>query len=154
MSDESDIRAGFLVCFGFERENGCDSCHIADDFLRPSLVPSPDCRSNIVNDRDPQLLGHMGEAHIESRIIDADKRVRPLIDHGLLQCVAQAEKEGNVLDDFHHAYDSQIVNVINDPYAALLHVAAAHAEKFNIRPEFLEFGRKSAAVQIAGSFPG
>ena len=97
MAHESDVGTGFLIGFGFKGKYGSHLGHVADDILRPTLVPGPYGGRDIVHHRNAQGLCHMGDFHIKTGIIDADQDVRFFIDHGLSQHVPKVEKERNVL---------------------------------------------------------
>ena len=154
MTDEGHMRSRLPVCVRFKRKYGRHLLDIADDILRPSLVPRPDGGRDIVDDRDAQLFRHMGELHIESGVIYTDKHIRLFPQHGFLQEAAQLEEERQVLDDFHQSDDAQIFYIIDDADAALSHVRAAHPEDVCPGVELFDFCRNGCGMHIARGLSG
>ena len=97
MAHEIHIGPGLAVGIGFERKYGRHCLHVADDVFRPAFVPSPNGGRDVVDHRDAQLFGHVGDFHIESRIVDAHQHVGLFLQHGFLQKVTQLEEERQVL---------------------------------------------------------
>ena len=97
MAHESHMGPCLFIGFRLKRKYGSHLCHVADDIFRPSFIPGPDGGRYVVHHRNAQCFGHMGDFHIEPRIIDAYEDVRFFINHGLAKHIPKMEEKRDVL---------------------------------------------------------
>ena len=154
MSYKSNVGSRLSVRFGFKRENRSYTVHISDNISGASLVPCPYGRSNVVNHRYTHLAYHMRQFHIKSRIVHTYKNIRFLFFHYPADVIAQPEKKGNMFNDFHNPDNSQVFNIINNPYSGSFHGRPPHSQHFDIRMILFQLRGNRCGMHISGRFSG
>ena len=76
-----DIRPYIFIELGFKREKGNGQIRIFCNRLPPALMPGPNGRQNVINDRNSGSFGGLYKAHIKARIVDANKDVGLFLLH-------------------------------------------------------------------------
>ena len=106
MAGIDDIRPHVFIHLGFKGKEGNGQIRILGNGLAAALVPGPDGRQDIIDDGDARRFGHLDEAHVEARIVDADQDIGLFFTHRIDEEVAEAEEKGNLADDFPDADDA------------------------------------------------
>src|SRR5437016_449109 len=77
MTDEAGAQSGLIVEVGFEGKNAQHEIQPARHLGNPSTIPSPDLRTNVVDDfaRSPFPMERADEAQIETGIVDQHDRI-------------------------------------------------------------------------------
>src|SRR5271165_4122797 len=131
MSDELRFDAALAVERLLKRE---DHEHPADVLPHPfdaPLLPRPELRAHVVNDRHAALVQLTGKAQIEVREVDEHSRVGPAL-LGLAHHLAKAAIDGwNVLDDLNDADFGDFAGVHEQLAAGGAHLLSADAEELD-----------------------
>ena len=83
MPHKSHPGSSFSISLRFKGKYRCHMLHITNNILCPSLVPGPNCRCNIVHYWNAQLFCHVGNLHIEPRIIHTHNYIRFFFHHSM-----------------------------------------------------------------------
>ena len=132
MSDELRFDAVLAIERFFERE---DHQHLADVLpheLDASLLPCPELRADVVDDRHTTLVQLAGKSQIEVGEVDEHSGIRaaPL---GFAHNLAEAAIDGwNVLDDLDNANLGDLASVHQQLAARRAHLLSADAEELNL----------------------
>ena len=79
VSDERRVHAAIAEPFFLERKNARQPIDAGAHLLDPSLAAGPELRRDVIQRRHAHRLGHLREAEVEARRIDANVQVRPLV---------------------------------------------------------------------------
>src|SRR5271157_852466 len=132
MPDELRFDAALAIKLLLERE---DHQHPADVFthaFNASLLPRPELRAHVVNDRHAALVQLAGEPQIEIWEVDEHRRIGPA-PLRLAHHLAKAAIDGwNVLDDLYNADFGDLASVRQQLAAGRAHLLSADAEEVHL----------------------
>src|SRR5271167_4936671 len=132
MSDELRFDATLAVERLLEREDHQHAAAVLPHKLDSSLLPRPELRAHVVNDRHAALVQLAGKAEVEVREVDEHTHVggAPL---SLVQHLVEAAIDGgNVLDDFNDADFGDLTSVRQQLAAGRAHLVSADAEELDV----------------------
>src|SRR5579885_1906045 len=81
MADELAWNARFGIDLLLEWKNDQHQIDPLGDRLNPTRSPRPDLRADIVDDRNAETLGRLGQSKIEIGIIDQDQQIHSFPKH-------------------------------------------------------------------------
>src|SRR5664280_1118161 len=142
MADKLRLNAALAVEALLERENHQHLANIFPHLLDATLLPRPELRADVVNDRYPALVQLARQAQIEIGEVDEHRGVWPS-PFGLAHNFAEAAiDERNVLDDLDNADFGDLSRIHQKVATGGAHLVSANAEE-------LQIGRRSLVRELA-----
>ena len=137
----------------FERQNTEHTVHIATEILDTILLPSPYLRRDIIVDRHPQLLLYIfGYLQIESRIIDQNHHIGPILPDFLLASFHVVQDRTKIEQYGDKAHESHIPVMFHQRPSDCLHKITAQKTEIRFRILLLQCCHQVGGMQITGGF--
>ena len=153
VADELDRNASLAVERALEGQHRQDETHPLADHADASGPPRPDLWRDEVDDRDTGVSRRLGEAEVESRVVDRYEHVGTLrAQRGaeLGQRAAQARQTSHRLGE---SDDRHVARIGQQLHASRGHAFAAHPEQARLRRELEEGRCQCSSVEVARHFP-
>ena len=149
MSDKLGIHPLFPVQVDLEGE---DHKHLVHDPLHgfhARTMPRPNLGTDVIDDLYAVPFRNFGEPEVEARVIDQQHDVRFSELQERFECLLHRTNDRNMLEDLDKSHEPQLVDMVNEVHALLLHPVSPHAEDIDLRIATFQLTNDPGAVKVS-----
>jgi hypothetical protein len=149
VAHEVDVDAHLSVDVLLEGQDHGHPVHDPPDAVDALLPPGPHLGADVVEDRDPRVLGRRGEPEVEIGVVDEDEQIRFFRPEHPAEPEEDAGDEPELRENLREAHDGHLGGAGDEADPLGFEVPTAHAAEGKRRVEGLHLADEVRPVQVS-----
>jgi hypothetical protein len=132
-----------------EWEDHCNSIGHRRELCGPPCLPRPDLRGDVVENRNPGLIGASGHTEIQPRVVYRDHQIHSLLVYRLEKSTLKPIEEAEPFHDLYESHHREVIELGEERDPLCRHQAPPRSQQPGCWKPLAERTRNPRSVQVA-----